>query len=799
MKRINNQKGFTLIELLAVIIILGILMVIAIPSVSKYINDSRKSTYVTTAKQLIAGVRNLVNDGKHELFDTNVTYYIDTSCIKTESGNQSPYGKFDPAYVVVTYTGRGFNYYWTSRDDTGHGIRRVVSQEHFDEDDIETDVLRDDIKTNLGIEDREYYTVIDESTNCLKGDIYPIEGKVDDLTGKDTPVCVRATTLHNETCGRTSLGCYSTGYYATGSKGTTTITYGNDPQSTGSSLVPGDAFDCDINNDGVYNPSTERFYYLRTSVNNAVLIYYTNISNTGSAVVSTQIAKYAYDSANKSDLGPRTGYEQLPSITEWDNHGISLPGERLMLNENGLATINKGNTQTSSFTYANKAARFLTYQDVVSACGVGLRHEGDLDNCTYLMENTGYATNDKINGYWLENPLSTSTNNVLGMNFQKRYVGYTNASNTGNGVRPVIEVPLDLVSREKAVRPTIVTFNANGGTFSNGESTNEVEFYQYSRLIKNGEYMIPTREGKFFAGWKTSLNNQIYKNFSYFVATQSVTMTAQWSDASEYVCVRVDNPASLHRETCNRTNNYCSLVVGNASTITYGQIGNPGVLRAGDAFDCDLNGNGVYDERFYYVSDYFDTVASKNQGNVFDSEYGVLIYYSNFKSGTGAVNTGIAYNSANNVSQGPVTLFNDLPTTSEWSNVSLKTTDRQILTEYDNTHNSDKTGGRDLPLFSYAGKAARLLTAQEVMQGCGIVKLTSKSGELDGCTFLFEKTDYAASGRPTVSVWLETSYTDTKGAMRANSEERRVIPSNSNLTNKGLKPAIDVPKSRLLY
>ena len=157
MKRINNQKGFTLIELLAVIIILGILMVIAIPSVSKYINDSRKSTYVTTAKQLIAGVRNLVNDGKHELFDTNVTYYIDTSCIKTESGNQSPYGKFDPAYVVVTYTGRGFNYYWTSRDDTGHGIRRVVSQEHFDEDDIETDVLRDDIKTNLGIEDREYY------------------------------------------------------------------------------------------------------------------------------------------------------------------------------------------------------------------------------------------------------------------------------------------------------------------------------------------------------------------------------------------------------------------------------------------------------------------------------------------------------------------------------------------------------------------------------------------------------------------------------------------------------------------
>ena len=45
-----NKKGFTLIELLAVIIILGILMIIAIPSVTKYISDSRKSAYVDTAK-----------------------------------------------------------------------------------------------------------------------------------------------------------------------------------------------------------------------------------------------------------------------------------------------------------------------------------------------------------------------------------------------------------------------------------------------------------------------------------------------------------------------------------------------------------------------------------------------------------------------------------------------------------------------------------------------------------------------------------------------------------------------------
>ena len=276
-------------------------------------------------------------------------------------------------------------------------------------------------------------------------------------------------------------------------------------------------------------------------------------------------------------------------------------------------------------------------------------------------------------------------------------------------------------------------------------------------------------------------------------------MTAQWSNNSEYTCVRTDSIESLHKETCRRTSGYCSLVVGNGSTITYGQIGNPGVLRAGDAFDCDLNGNGVYDERFYYVSDYFDTIQSKNQGNVFDSNYGVLVYYSNFKSGVGAVDTGTAYNKDSKMAEGPLALIDQLPTTSEWSNVSLKTTERQILAEYNDTHNSDTAGSVKLPLFSYEGKAARLLTSQEVMLGCGIVKSTKKNGELDGCTFLFEKGDYATSGRATVSAWLETSYISATDAMRANAEQRAVMSTRANTTNKGLKPAIDVQKSKLLY
>ena len=73
----KKKNGFTLIELLAVIIILGVLMVIAVPAVTKYINDSRKNGYVSTAKNIVGGVRTLIHSGGLDLDDPDTTYYID--------------------------------------------------------------------------------------------------------------------------------------------------------------------------------------------------------------------------------------------------------------------------------------------------------------------------------------------------------------------------------------------------------------------------------------------------------------------------------------------------------------------------------------------------------------------------------------------------------------------------------------------------------------------------------------------------------------------------------------------------
>lgn len=58
----KNNKGFTMIELLAVVTIMGILAVIAIPAVTKYITKGQNQAYETMKKSTYIAAENYMMD-----------------------------------------------------------------------------------------------------------------------------------------------------------------------------------------------------------------------------------------------------------------------------------------------------------------------------------------------------------------------------------------------------------------------------------------------------------------------------------------------------------------------------------------------------------------------------------------------------------------------------------------------------------------------------------------------------------------------------------------------------------------
>ena len=224
-----------------------------------------------------------------------------------------------------------------------------------------------------------------------------------------------------------------------------THTFGN-RIVTQETLKSGDAFDCDVNGDGEYNPDTERFYYVTDlDDSTAVLIYYNNVEN-GKPSNSKLVA---YDTSKENWHGPRTAIEQLPSTSEWRN--VSLTSSvRNIVTENGTKTTT-GGTLPDSFSYAGKAARLLTIQEVRKATGISnipTWKVGELDNFNYLMENTKYSNSSIGNyGYWLENSPSGYSDLAWVVRGDERFVGYVTVSDAGlYGVRPVIEVSKSNIS-----------------------------------------------------------------------------------------------------------------------------------------------------------------------------------------------------------------------------------------------------------------------------------------------------------------------------------------------------------------
>ena len=253
-----------------------------------------------------------------------------------------------------------------------------------------------------------------------------------------------------------------------------------------------------------------------------------------------------------------------------------------------------------------------------------------------------------------------------------------------------------------------------------------------------------------------------------------------------------DTPVTPEKKViCKRAS-----VLHTGDTRTFGNLGTSGTLTSGDAFDCDVNGDGTYDpetERFYYVSDYYNTSTKS-----FESDTAVLIYYNNVSAGSPSNNTTYAYDSSGENWHGPQTAIEQLPTISQWSNVSLKNTTRTILNE----KGENTTIGGTLPNdFSYAGYASRLLTTQEVEKACNITVGSYKDGELDNCNYLMENTKYSSSHVNNYGYYLENPLSSwSEKVWFVDSGTRSVSSETVSLAVlDGVRPAIEVSKTNIDY
>lgn len=174
-----NSKGFTLIELLAVITIMGILMLVAIPAVSRTIENARRDTFMDTAKAYANAIMTAV--AADEIICSNLIlssrgegyYYVkfDTSNGNSatdllEQGGKSSWGNSDVKGIVVIHktiinNRNNYEYYVIMADSAGRGlgvanktngnIVRMIPVDELSRGDVSTDTELKKFYENFGI------------------------------------------------------------------------------------------------------------------------------------------------------------------------------------------------------------------------------------------------------------------------------------------------------------------------------------------------------------------------------------------------------------------------------------------------------------------------------------------------------------------------------------------------------------------------------------------------------------------------------------------------------------------------
>ena len=455
-----KKKGFTLIELLAVIVILAILMVIAIPKILDVIENSRKSAAKSSAELYIDAIE---KNNAIANVDSTADKIIDGQNIDTRLLNVKVKGT-KPKYGTISIeNGKvinanlcidGYNVIFENRNaivlDESCDMENIPEYALFDGNGVDNPApIMKKEGENIGtlpILTRDGYIFLGWFTQKEGGEkitdqtIMPSGGATYYAHWKrNVPLCSRATTLHEETCTRTTDGCYLAGY-TNDNKGTT-IKFGNDPTTrVEKTLESGDAFDCDVDGSGEYE-NDERFYYVSDYYDTktqtfdstkATLIYYNNTKE-GEPNNTVSIAR------GGDSTGPTSSMQYLPKEDLWN---------RIKINQTRTILTQIPNVAKSDFIYEGYSARLLTFQEIEAACGKqNLTNwpANELKNCEYLLENTNFVNSTYVS-YGIETLIDSRRYIgfvVDGINIRLFYANNSNKVDSSSkpiGVRPVIDI-----------------------------------------------------------------------------------------------------------------------------------------------------------------------------------------------------------------------------------------------------------------------------------------------------------------------------------------------------------------------
>ena len=339
-------------------------------------------------------------------------------------------------------------------------------------------------------------------------------------------ICKKATSLTSDVClipnSSSTLGCRGAGY-ALGE----TITFGNIVSSD--TYKAGDALLCDVDGTG-YN---ERFYYMRTIEDRAALIYSNNFEGENGVGNTNNY---------KIDVAP----SMLPTTAQWSNLPVTFED--------------------------NRAGRFVHEDDLKAAVGKeNVSATGVLDAINYIFENTSYVDIDETRS--LRSTVWVTLSNGEMKRYHKNTRNIPDEQGTRNGVRPIIEVPLELIKDDY-----VVHFDPNGGTVDN-------EYLRLAKGDKLNNLPTPTKEKYIFVDWYTSTEyttsineNTIPSGYNTYYAKwllyaseailNSDSMTIQVGDSSNIV---INNSSLLEPYTFESSDDNVVTVDSNGTITAIGE------------------------------------------------------------------------------------------------------------------------------------------------------------------------------------------------------------------------------------